>query len=62
VALHGGEELRLELAGDLGERNAGLLVFATDRPAPEFVPWADVARVDLDRPKAFFPPLVGRDE
>ena len=46
--LHGGEELRLELAGDLGARNAGLLVFAADRPAPELVPWADVARVDLD--------------
>lgn len=62
VTLHGGEELRLELAGDLGARNAGLLVFAADRPAPEFVPWADVARVDLDRPKGLFPPPGGRDE
>ena len=62
VVLHGGEELHLELAGDLGERNAGLLVFGADRSDPEFVPWADVARVDLDRPKRFFPPPGGRIE
>jgi hypothetical protein len=62
VTLHGGEELRLELAGDLGARNAGLLVFAAGRAAPEYVSWADVARIDLDRPKAVFPPAGGRDE
>ncbi|MHB1046461.1 MAG: hypothetical protein ACYC4P_10645 [Thermoanaerobaculia bacterium] len=62
VALHTGEELRLELAGDLGARNAGLLVFAAGRAAPEYVSWADVARIDLDRPKAVFPPPGGRDE
>jgi len=62
VSLHGGEELRLELAGDLGARNAGLLVFAAGRTAPEYVSWADVARIDLDRPKAVFPPPGGRDE
>jgi hypothetical protein len=47
VTLHGGEELRLEPAGDLGARNAGLLVFLDGRPQPEFVPWKEVARVEF---------------
>lgn len=59
VTLQSGEELRLELAGDLGERNGGILVFVEGRPRPEYVPWADVARVDLDRPPATYPPLGG---
>lgn len=59
VTLHGGEELELEPKGDLGERNAGILVFAEGRPKPEYLPWAEVARVDLDRPTAFYPPLAG---
>ena len=59
VTLHGGEELQLERRGDLGERNAGLLVFVEGLERPEYVPWAEVARVDLDRPKAFYPPLPG---
>lgn len=58
VTLHSGEELRLERAGDLGERNAGMLVFAAGRERPEYVPWSEVARVDLDRPKAMYPPLT----
>jgi hypothetical protein len=60
VTLHGGEELNLERKGDLGERNAGLLVFVDGRQSPEYVPWADVARVDLDRPQAFYPPIAMR--
>lgn len=60
VVLHGGEELKLERKGDLGERNAGLLVFVDGREHPEFLPWADVGRVDLDRPQAFYPPLAGQ--
>jgi len=60
VTLHGGEELRLERAGDLGERNAGMLVFADGRERPEYLSWADVQRVDFDRPPAMFPPLGGR--
>lgn len=49
VALHGGEELRLERAGDLRDGNAGLLIFAAGRERPEYVPWSDVAKVDFDR-------------
>jgi hypothetical protein len=58
VVLHGGEELRLEPAGDLGEKNAGLLVFVDGRERPEYVAWPDVGRVDLDRPPAMYPPLA----
>ena len=60
VTLHGGEELKLERKGDLGAGNAGVLVFVEGRPSPEYVPWADVARVDFDRPGAFYPPPAGR--
>ena len=60
VTLHSGEVLKLERKGDLGEGNAGLLVFVEGRPSPEYVPWADVARVALDRPQTFYPPLTGR--
>ena len=57
VALHGGEELQLECAGDLGEGNAGMLIFLDGRERPEYVPWTDIERVDIDRPPAMFPPL-----
>jgi hypothetical protein len=50
VTLHGGEELRLERTGDLGERNAGMLIFVDGGQRPEYVPWTDVERVDFDRP------------
>ncbi len=50
VVLQSGEELRLARAGDLGEANAGLLVFAGGRATPEYVSWADVERIDFDRP------------
>jgi hypothetical protein len=50
VILHDGEELRLERRGDLGEGNAGMLIFVDGRERPEYVPWADVEQVDLDRP------------
>jgi len=59
VTLHGGEELRLEPKGDLGEGNAGLLVFVDGRERPEYVPWSDVQGVDLDPPPATIPPLDG---
>lgn len=52
VTLQNGEELDLELAGDLGEGNAGLLVFAEGRERADYVPWADVEKVDLERPPA----------
>ena len=57
VTLHGGEELQLECAGDLGEGNAGMLIFLDGRERPEYVPWTDIERVDIDRPPAMFPPL-----
>jgi hypothetical protein len=60
VTLHAGEELQLEPAGDLGEGNAGLLIFVEGRPRPEYVPWTDVEQIDLDRPPAMYPPLGGR--
>ena len=60
VTLHTGEELRLERSGDLAERNAGMLVFVDGRRRPDYVPWIDVQRVDLDRPAAMYPPLGGR--
>jgi hypothetical protein len=60
VTLHGGEELKLERKGDLGAGNAGLLVFVGGRERPEYVPWGDVFRVDLDRPQAFYPPIAVR--
>jgi hypothetical protein len=57
VILHSGEELELERTGDLGEGNAGMLVFVDGRERPEYVLWTDVERVDLDRPPAMYPSL-----
>jgi hypothetical protein len=50
VTLRTGEELRLELAGDLGEFNAGMLIFVDGDQRPEYVPWTDVRQVDLAGP------------
>ena len=58
VTLHGGEELQLDLAGDLGEGNGGMLVFVEGRERPEYVPWADVGQVVFDPPPTI-PPLGG---
>ena len=52
LTLHIGKELQLECAGDLGERNAGMLIFVDDRQRPEYVPWTNVEQVALDRPPA----------
>lgn len=49
VTLHGGETLELECAGDLGEGNAGMLIFAGDGESAEYVSWVDVARIEFDR-------------
>jgi hypothetical protein len=59
VTLHEGQELRLELTGDLGERNAGMLIFVAGRDRPEYVSWPEIRQVDLDRPPAMYPPLGG---
>lgn len=60
VTLHDGEELQLDLTGDLGERNAGMLVFVEGRERPEYLPWTDVDTIDLDRPPAMYPTLGER--
>jgi hypothetical protein len=52
VTLHEGEELVLERTGDLRDGNAGLLVFVAGRERAEYVPWAEVERIDLARPAA----------
>jgi len=57
VTLHHGEELQLERRGDLGERNAGMLIFVDIRERAEYVPWTDVEQVDFIRPPAMYPPL-----
>jgi hypothetical protein len=60
VMLHDGEELQLDRAGDLGERNAGMLIFIEGRERAEYVPWTDVEQVDFHRPPAMYPPLSSR--
>ena len=58
VTLQSGEELALEPSGDLGEQNAGMLIFGDGgQQQPEYVPWPDVTRIDFDRPPAMYPPL-----
>ncbi len=60
VTLHDGEELQLDRAGDLGEGNAGMLIFIDGRERPEYVQWTDIEQVDFHRPPAMYPPLRGR--
>ncbi len=60
VTLHSGQELQLERTGDLGERNAGMLIFVDGGQRPEYVPWTDVVQVDFDRPSAMYPPVAER--
>ena len=60
VILHSGEELQLERTGDLGDGNAGMLIFVDGRERPEYLRWTDVKQVDLDRPGAMYPPLAAR--
>ena len=59
MILRSGEELQLERTGDLGEWNAGILIFFDGRQQPEYVSWTDVKEVDFDRPPAMYPPLGG---
>lgn len=48
VALRSGEVLELERSGDLGDGNAGLLVFGDGGHPPRYVPWAEVERVEFE--------------
>jgi hypothetical protein len=50
VRLRTGEQLQLALAGDLGDWNAGMLVFLSGHQRPEYVLWSDVAQVNFDSP------------
>jgi hypothetical protein len=49
VALHSGEALQLDRRGDLSESNGGMLIFVDGNPRAEYVPWADVERIDFSR-------------
>ena len=60
VILQSGDELQLERTGDLGNGNAGMLIFVEGSQRPEYVPWTDVEQVDLNRPPAMYPPPRGR--
>ena len=61
MTLHSGEVLQLELAGDLGEGNAGMLIFVGDgRKQPEYVRWTEIKQIHFDRPSAMYPPLERR--
>ena len=50
VTLSNSEQLQLDRRGDLGDANAGLLIFVDGSQRPEYVLWTDVERVDLHRP------------
>ncbi len=60
VTLRSGEALQLERTGDLGEENAGVLIFVDGHAHAEYVPWADVERVEFDRPAVLSPPVRKR--
>jgi hypothetical protein len=49
VMLRSGERLQLERAGDLGDNNAGMLIFVDGAPRPEYVPWTEVRQIAFDR-------------
>jgi hypothetical protein len=51
VTLQNGLELALEPSGDLGESNAGILIFLDGGQQPEYVPWTNVQRMDFDVPQ-----------
>ncbi|MEW5981947.1 MAG: hypothetical protein AB1806_06205 [Acidobacteriota bacterium] len=60
VTLQSGEALQLERAGDLGEGNAGMLIFINGSRQSEYVAWTDLERIDFQRPPSMYPPHGGR--
>lgn len=48
VTLRSGEELFLEDSQDVGEDNAGVLVFAREGAEPVYLPWDEVTRIDFE--------------
>lgn len=37
-----------------------MLIFVGGREPPEYVPWIEVEKIELDRPAAMYPPLGTR--
>jgi hypothetical protein len=60
VTLHGGEELSLDRTGDLGDGNAGVLIFVDGEERAEYVAWVDVVQIEFERPMAMYPPIGRR--
>jgi hypothetical protein len=52
VTLRGGATLALDGFGDLGPQHAGMLVFRSGQRKADYLPWAEVARVELEGPPA----------
>jgi hypothetical protein len=50
VTLTNGEGLQLDRRGDLGDQHGGLLIFPIGSQHAEYVRWADVQRIDFQRP------------
>jgi len=48
VVLRSGEELELEGQADVGDGNAGILVFPNEGDEPTYLEWDQVSRVELD--------------
>jgi len=55
VALASGEVLQLELSGDLGGQNLGMLVFVSGGRKPEYVRWSEIMQIRFDRPATIYP-------
>jgi len=60
LTLHSGEVLQLDLAGDLGGGNAGMLIFVDGRKQPEYVRWPEIEQIHFDRPSTTYPPIEKR--
>jgi hypothetical protein len=51
VVLRSGGELQLDDTTDVGEDNAGLLIYEIGKERPTYVPWEDVELIELAAPK-----------
>jgi hypothetical protein len=60
IVLRSGDQLELESKGDLGPRNAGMLIFVDGRDRPDYVPWNNVEQIDLTSATAPASPLTPR--
>ncbi len=49
VSLRSGEELLLERDGDLADRNGGMLIFVGGSERPEYLKWAEIAKVEFEK-------------